>query len=92
MKIEHVASEGTKGELSSPFLLDPTVEKERANFFKKWRVFRERSCTGQEAKLFASGQEAKLFYAAKAMCGHWFWEVSTTPRGRGILLLDSILV
>ena len=29
-----MASEGTKGELSSPFLLDPAVEKGRTNFFK----------------------------------------------------------
>ena len=42
MKIGHVASEGTKRKLSSPFLLDPAVEKGRADFFQKWRVFRER--------------------------------------------------
>ena len=34
MKIGHEASQGTKGELSSPFLLDPAVEKGRAAFLK----------------------------------------------------------
>ena len=32
-------------------------------------------------------QEAKLFYAARATRGHRFSEVSTTPGGRGLLLL-----
>ena len=36
---------------------------------------------------FASGQEAKLFYAARATRVHRFCGVSTTPRGRGLLLL-----
>ena len=33
MTIRHVAKRGTKGEFSSPFLLDPAVEKGRAYFF-----------------------------------------------------------
>ena len=45
MKIGHVASEGTKGELSSPFLLDPTVEKGRAYFFKNGGFLERESTT-----------------------------------------------
>ena len=36
---------------------------------------------------FASGQKAKLFYTARATHGHLFCGVSTTPIGRGLLLL-----
>ena len=36
---------------------------------------------------FASGQEVKLFYVTRAMRGHRFSGVPTTPRGRGLLLL-----
>ena len=32
-------------------------------------------------------QEAKSIYSARAMCGHRFGGVPTTPRGRGLLLL-----
>ena len=40
---------------------------------------------------FSSGQEAKLVYAIKATRGHRFCGVSTTPRGRGLLLLDLFI-
>ena len=36
---------------------------------------------------FSTEQEAKSIYAAKAMHGHRFGGVPTTPRGRGLLLL-----
>ena len=39
MKIGHVAIEGTKGELSSPFLLDLAMEKGREDFFFKMEGF-----------------------------------------------------
>ena len=39
MKIGHVASEGTKRELSSPFFLDLEEEKGRAYFFLKMEGF-----------------------------------------------------
>ena len=45
MKIGNVASEGTKGEHSSPFLLDPTVEKGRADFFKNGGFLKRESAT-----------------------------------------------
>ena len=38
-----MASEETKGELSSPFLMDPAVEKGKADFFKNGG-FLERKC------------------------------------------------
>ena len=91
MKIRHVASEGTKGELSSPFFMDPTMEKGRADFFKNGG-FLERKCNfsldfSASDHRFASGQETKLFYVARATRGHRFCGVSTTPRCRGLLLL-----
>ena len=36
---------------------------------------------------FSTGQEVKLFYAARAMRGHRFGEVPTTPRDRDLFLL-----
>ena len=36
---------------------------------------------------FLSGQKAKLIYAIRATRGHQFCGVSTTPRGRGLLIL-----
>ena len=36
---------------------------------------------------FASGQEVKLLYAARAMRGHQFGGVPTTPKGRDLFLL-----
>ena len=45
MKIRHLASEGTKGELYSPFLLDPVVEKGRADFFKNGGFLERESAT-----------------------------------------------
>ena len=36
---------------------------------------------------FSTEQEAKSIYAAGATCGHRFGGVSTTLRGRGLLLL-----
>ena len=45
MKIGHVASEGKKRELSSPFLLNPTVEKGRAYFFKNGGFLERESAT-----------------------------------------------
>ena len=36
---------------------------------------------------FSSEPKAKLFYAARAMRGHRFCGVLTTPRGRDIFLL-----
>ena len=40
-----MASEGTKKELSSPFLLDSTVEKGRADFFKNGGFLERESAT-----------------------------------------------
>ena len=45
MKIEQVESEGTKGEFSSPFLLDPAVEKGRVDFFKNGGFLERESVT-----------------------------------------------
>ena len=39
---------------------------------------------------FLTEQEVKLFYAARAICGHRFGGVPTTPRGRGLFLLALI--
>ena len=36
---------------------------------------------------FSTEQEAKLFYGARAMRGHRFCEVPTTPRGGDLFLL-----
>ena len=40
-----MASEGTKGDLSSPFFMDPIVEKGRADFFKKGGLLERESAT-----------------------------------------------
>ena len=96
MTIGHVAKRGTKEELSSPFFCWIRQWREGREDFEKWRVFRERKCNFSLVsrlfnRRFSSGQEAKLFYAVRATRGHRFCGVSTTPRGRGFLLLDLIL-
>ena len=48
--------------------------------------------SGQSDRRFSTEQEGKLFYAARAMRGHRFGGVLTTPRERDIFLLVLILV
>ena len=45
------------------------------------------SCSGISMR-----QEVKLLYAAKATRGNRFYRVSTTPGGRGLLLLGLFWV
>ena len=71
---------------SSPFFWKCVVEEE------KLVLERESPTSLYISRLldrrFSSGQEAKLVYATKATRGHRFCGVSTTPRGRRLLLLD----
>ena len=43
--------------------------------------------SGRSNCRFSTEQEVKLIYAARAMRGHRFGEVPTTPRGRDLFLL-----
>ena len=94
-----MASEGQKRnkkkkkKLSSPFLeLNPAVGRGRADF-EKWRVFRERKCNFSLNFLafrpsVLVGPRSKVVLRCKGYARrHWFCGVSTTPRGRGLLLL-----
>ena len=59
-------------------------------------IFLERERTpslyifGHSDRWFSTEQEVKLFYAARAMRGHQFGGVPTTPRGRDLFLLALI--
>ena len=92
MTIGHVAIEGIKGELSSPFLLDLLLEKGRAYFFQKWRVFRERKCNFSLdfpafGPLVCIRPRSKVVLHGKGYAWASVLGVLTTSRGRGLLLL-----
>ena len=83
---------GTKEELSSPFMAESSNGERGEQILKNEGYLERESATSLKIsrlsdRQFASGQEAKLFYAARATCGHRFGGVSTTTRGRGLLLL-----
>ena len=87
-----MAKRGTKGDFSSPFLLESGSGERGEQILKNGGFLERESATSLQIsrlsdRRFASGQEAKLFYAARATRGHRFWGVSTTPRGKGLLLL-----
>ena len=50
------------------------------------------SDSGRSDRRFSTEQEVKLFYAARAMSGHRFGGVPTTPRNRDLFLIVLIFV
>ena len=65
----------------------------RVRCHELWFCVLERECapslyiSGRSDRRFSMEQEVKLLYATRAMRGHRFGRVPTTPRGRDLFLL-----